>query len=137
MLRHTNTKSNSIATKMLLLMILAHTVSFSVYIVLSYCLCFLSLAIQPIYQLLFIFLSAMIQLSNYAHLLIRGMMFSYYTISNIYTCFGIAILKSKAVGLELKPEYTNAYASYYYQIYEIEICGNIFSHHSNIKRISL
>ena len=56
----------------------------------------------------------MIQLSNYAHLLIRGMMFSYYTISNIYTCFGIAILKSKAVGLELKPEYTNAYASYYY-----------------------
>ena len=88
----------------------SHCIILCIYCTKSYCPCFFSLAIQPIYFLLFIFHSAMIQLSNYAHPLKRGMMFNYYAISNIYTCFAIAILKSKAVGLELKPEYTNAYA---------------------------
>ena len=88
----------------------SHCIVAWIYCTKSYCPCFLLLVIQPIYYLLFIFLSAMIQLSNYAHPLVRGMIFNYYAISNIYTCFDTAILNSKAVALELKPEYTNAYA---------------------------
>ena len=55
-----------------------------------------------------IFFSVMIQLSYWTHLLKRGMMFTYYAITNVYTSFDIATSENKAAGLEPWLVYINA-----------------------------
>ena len=112
MLQHANVWSNS-ATRhvffFFFLTILLYIILFSLCNVLYLTILISHHQFYCTHLLFVISFSVMIQFSYCAQPLIRGIMFNYYRISNIYTSFDIPVSMSKSACLESWLVYTSAY----------------------------
>ena len=113
MLQHANAWSNSATLHVFFfcffLTILLYIILFSLCNVLYLTILFSHQQFYCTHLLFVISFSVMIRFSYCAQPLIRGIMFNYYRISNIYTSFDIPVSMSKSACLESWLVYTSAY----------------------------